>query len=93
MLFKDCKFYDKQTVLKTWRHKIISKAEQLLQEDGICVYESALNRYVEYLLEDTHYNIRDNVFYEPRSHYKFTVDVFAQITYEYVLEHLGEFKK
>lgn len=53
--------------------------------------EVTLSNYIEILLEETEYNIQDNVFYEPISRYKFTVGVFAQITVEYVQEHLDEF--
>lgn len=92
VVFKDLKFHEKRSVMKTWRYKILSKARELLADDGFNVSESSLRRYVEYLLEDTHYNVQDNVFYEPISHFKFTVNSFAQITYDYVLEHLDEFK-
>ena len=91
MKFKDWKHYDKQTVMKTWRYNILKKALKLLKEDNIDVCKSALNRYVEYLLEDTDYDSKTNVFYEPRTRFKFSSDVFAGITYEYVLEHLDEF--
>ena len=93
MLFKDLNFQDKESVLKTWRYKILEKTLKLLEKDGACLYVSALNRYINYLLEDTHYNPKDNVFYEPISRFKFSVDVFSSITYEYILEHLDEFQK
>ncbi|WP_296884901.1 hypothetical protein [uncultured Methanobrevibacter sp.] len=91
MLFKDLEFHDKQTVLKTWRYKILEKTLKLLEKEHVTLYVSALNRYITYLLEDTHYNPKDNVFYEPISRFKFSVDVFSSITYEYVCEHLEEY--
>lgn len=92
MLFKDLKFHDKKNVLKTWQYKILEKTLKLLAEDDIVVYKTSLKRYIRYLLEDTDYDPRTNVFYEPVSKFKFRVDVFSSITYEYVLEHLEDFK-
>ena len=92
MKFKDWKHYDKQTVLNTWKYRISKKALILLKEDNIDVYRSTLNHYIEYLLEDTDYDPKTNVFYEPHIGFKFSIDLFANITYEYVLEHLDEFK-
>ena len=93
MIFKEWKSYDKQNVLNTWRHKILEKTLKLLDDAGIQVHNVVLNRYIEYLLEDTHYDPYTNVFYEPISHFKFSVDVFSTIAFEYVCEHLDEFKK
>ena len=92
MLLKDLKFKGKKYVMDAWTWSISTKAMDLLREDGIIVSKPSLKRYVEYLIEDTDYNERDNAFYEPISSFKFSVSVFAQITYEYVLEHLDEFK-
>lgn len=90
MLFKELNFNDKQTVLKVWRWKIIKKVLEAIDFD---VSRSSLNRYVEYLLEDTHYNPSDDVFYDPISRFKFTVDIFTSITVEYIYEHPSEFEK
>lgn len=92
MLFKDWKSYDKKSVLKTWQYKILEKTLKLLAEDDIKVYRNSLKRYIRYLLEDTDYDPYTNVFYEPVSKFKFSVDVFSSIAYEYVLEHLEDFK-
>ena len=56
-------------------------------------YSYQLDRYIEYLLEDTHYDPHTNVFYEPISRFKFSADIFSTITFEYVCEHLDEFEK
>ena len=91
MLFKDLNFQDKESVLKTWRYKILEKTLKLLEKESVHVIISDLNRYINYRLDDTHYNPKDNVFYEPISRFKFSVDVFSSITYEYVCEHLEEY--
>lgn len=92
MIFKETKFHGKFQVLNSWKSNIYEKTVELLQQDNIIVSENRLKQYIEYLLEDTHYNHYDNVFYEPITRFKFTVNVFSQISYEYVLEHLDEFK-
>lgn len=91
MLFKDCKFKDKKNILNSWKQNVFQEAVKILHEKNIHVRQLVLNNYIECLLEETDYNVRDNVFYEPISRYKFTVEVFAQITVEYVREHLIEF--
>ena len=92
MLFKDVNFRDKISVLKSWRSKVYMETLGLLQKNGVkYISSNSLNRYITYLLEDTDYNYHDNVFYEPISRFKFTVDVFSQITFEYVMEHQKEF--
>lgn len=93
MIFKDWKSYDKKTVLNTWRYKILERTLKLLDDAEIQVHKLVLSRYIEYLIEDTHYDPHTNVFYEPISHFKFSVDVFSSIAFEYVCEHLDEFKK
>lgn len=93
MLFKDLNFQDKESVLKTWRYKILEKTLKLLEKEAVHISSSDLNRYISYLLEDTHYDPYRNVFYEPVSRFKFSVDVFSSISYEYVLEHLDDFQK
>lgn len=92
MMFKDVKFRDKMLVLSSWRGKIFKETMFLLQEEGVTsVSSTCLYRYVTYLLEDTDYNYHDNVFYEPVSRFKFTSKVFAQITFDYIMEHPKEF--
>lgn len=93
MLFKDCKFKDKRQVMHSWKQNIFTESMKILKEENIIVSELSLDNYIEILLEETDYNIRDNVFYEPISRYKFTVDVFTQITVEYIHEHITEFVK
>ena len=92
MILKDWTSYEKNTVLNTWKYKILEKTLKLLDDAGIQVHRLVLNRYIEYLLEDTHYDPYTNVFYEPISHFKFSVDVFSSIAFEYVCEHLEDFK-
>jgi len=93
MLFKNMRFYDKQSVLNSWKSKILAKTLNLLDDAGISVRVTVLKRYIEYLLEDTHYDPYTNVFYEPIGRFKFSVDVFSTIAFEYVCEHLDEFEK
>ena len=88
MFFKDAKFQGKYRILKQWKQK---RSEVVFDVfPGANVFE--VDRYLTYLLEECHYNQKDNVFYEPISHYKFSVKVFAQITIEYMQEHPEEFK-
>lgn len=87
------RFYDKQSVLNSWKSKILEKTLNLLDDAGISVRVTVLKRYIEYLLEDTHYDPYTNVFYEPVSRFKFSADIFSTIAFEYICEHLDEFKK
>lgn len=93
MLFNDWKSYEKQSVLNSWKSKILAKTLNLLDDSGISVRVTVLKRYIEYLLEDTHYDPHTNVFYEPISRFKFSADIFSSIAFEYVCEHLDEFEK
>jgi len=93
MKFKECEFKNKVNILNTWKWNIMDSVSILFKDEGLHLSTVAVLSYIEYLLEDTDYNHYDNAFYEPISKFKFTVDIFAQITYEYVHEHLSEFKK
>lgn len=90
MKFKDCNFQGNEKYLKSIRKKIFNKLDPMIWSMGVfSVLE--IERYLDILIEETDFNPKTKVFYEKISKTKISVNLFAKIATEYILEHMDDF--
>ncbi len=91
MLFKDCKFKDKTSVRKTFKEAILINVKENVPFQE-CNYGRVLE-YIDLLLDESHYNVREEVFYYKYRWVKIelTVELFSKVASEYINENLDYF--
>lgn len=91
MLFKDCKFRDKKNVRKNMKEEIRNHVQKEVPYH-LC-NEGVILQYIDFLLDESKYNIRENTFYYQYRWVKIPLDsnILSKVAAEYIMEHLDEF--
>ena len=90
MKFIDCKFKGKKRVKKS---HILELEERVHPELMFRFSETSVRRYLEVLVEDQEYDVRNNVFYDKVTNLKLTHTFLAGVAVVYILEHKEDFLK
>ena len=90
MKFKDCNFQGKKRYQKSIRRNIYDKLDHDIWSISVFSF-LAIERYLDVLIEETDFNPKTKVFYEGISKTKISIDLFAKIASEYILEHIDDF--
>lgn len=91
MLFKSCKFREKNNVRKEMKECILGNLKQEIPWDKC--NDGRILEYIDLLLDESHYHIREATFYYRYRWVKIDLncELFSKIAIEYILEHLDEF--
>ncbi len=91
MLFKDCKFNDKSKVRKTFKEDILLQVKPEIPFSKC--NEGRILEYIDILLDESQYNVREEQFYYKYRYVKIGLDadLFSKVTIEYIKEHLEDF--
>lgn len=91
MKFEKIRFHGKHEFTRNTVHQIMNQIDDMYPGNDLS--PTRVNRYVEILLDDQDFNPKTHVFYDKNTNRKLTHDFLANIAYQYILEHLDEFKK
>ena len=91
MLFKDCKFREKNNVRKNMKQEILGILEKEIPY-SLC-NEGRILEYIDLLLDESDYDIREACFYYKYRYVRIdlSVELFSKVAVEYINEHLNEF--
>ena len=91
MKFEDIKFPGKNKIY----HQTIYEIKEILYHSVVIstLSELAIDRYLEILITDQHFNPRTNTFYDQTTHTELTCELLANIAHDYIIEHIDEFQK
>ena len=91
MLFKKCRFKEKSLVKKEVKEEIMLFLKQELPFEK---YNEGLTyMYIDFLLNETEYDVRNNQFYYKHKGLKIdlTIKLLQNIAYSYIMEHPNDF--
>lgn len=91
MLFKQCKFKGKPQVRKEFKESILSAVK--LETPFARCNEGRILQYIDLLLDETDYSVKQGVFYYRSRRIRINLDdtFLAKVATEYINEHINDF--
>ena len=91
MLFKDCKFRDKNGVRKNMKMEILVDVKQ--ETPFPLCNEGRILAYIDLLLDESDYDVKKNSFYYKYRRIRIPLgkELFSKVAVEYINEHLDDF--
>ena len=91
MKFEDCRFKGKRKIRKNHVLEIHERLTPRLEPYTFS--ETSIRRYIEILIDDQEYNVKNNVFYDKITNRQLSHDFLSGIAFEYIREHKDYFRK